>query len=611
MENLEFLYSLFNQYVFQEAKNNIEHLEYYFNSNPATTGNTLVHGLLETIRTHELSQIDEPLFYSLLVRDKKTSQEQAKIMGSIKKWKTYDKKQIEPQREFLREVCADSLMRKASYKSNNNPYSLYKEIKNSVLKIDATDILSSISFKDLDINTMVAEGLGYGYPSSFKWINDLFEPSHQYEAGQMIMITCPPGCMSGDTRIFLADGTIDTLENIYKKQSKNITVYACDGENPKISVAESCQISKYVDSWYVVEIDGKEFRVTENHPFLMIDGTWKRADELKIGDSLMPFNISTGGYSYVYTKKSKNKVITNIKIEKLDTPQPVYDMVNVDIYHNYAVAWDDNSGFFSHNTGKTLWMMTEALYLAINTKEKLHYLAMGDMKPRDFIVRMGAIFSGYSFGDTVKNLPLIFNNMKQYMEDRLDLSVVPAATLSVDEYIEFVLENDYKIVFIDYDSNFLMESSENMYNDFGEVYNKLTKLTQAGVLVFIAAQPKINSWDKPIIELGDVGESSRKIHTVDILFTAGKFKDSPNHLGIFKCCKNRRGEEGTTTGYIRLGNGRFKFIPAELAKSMSGDLEKKDYTDADIDRIVNDYLKTSKIYSTQQTSSKIINPFNA
>ena len=35
MDNLDFILSLFNQYCFNDAKNNIESLEYYANVNPA------------------------------------------------------------------------------------------------------------------------------------------------------------------------------------------------------------------------------------------------------------------------------------------------------------------------------------------------------------------------------------------------------------------------------------------------------------------------------------------------------------------------------------------------------------------------------------------------
>lgn len=612
MENLELLYSLFNQHVFQDAKNNIESLEYYFNTNPSTSGNPLVESLLEAIKNYSFDTIDVPLFQSILQRDRKTAREQDQILGEIMKWKHYNKAQMAPAKAYLRDICAGALIQRANNKFQGSAYEFYKYIKNSDLKVDNSDILYSEKFGDFDISKMeMDEQNQIGYPSTFSWINNLFEPGHRYESGQMVLVTMPPGCMAGETEVFLSDGTTDTLENLYKKQELNISVYSHDGSSSRVSVAENCQISKYVDSWYVVEIDGKQYRVTENHPFLMIDGSWKRADKLVIGDSLMPFNRkSTGEESY-------NHTITKVYIEQLETPQPVYDLVNVDTYHNYAVKLDENTGFFSHNTGKTLWMMTEALTMALTTKAKIHYLAMGDMKPRDFIIRMGAIYTGRPFGEVASNIKPIYETLKGLIEDRLEVTVIPAGQLMVDDYVDYIRSKNFDICFIDYDSNFKLKESESMYNDFGIVYNSLTKLTQDGRLVFIAAQPKINVWSNPVIELGDVGESARKIHTVDILFTAGKYIDSPNHVGIFKCCKNRRGEEGGRIGYIRLNNGRFKFIPIDLAKQLGAETTKKNYTEADIDILIRQYEETMSRFGSindglvgkTQSAAKINNPF--
>jgi hypothetical protein len=340
---------------------------------------------------------------------------------------------------------------------------MYRYLKNSEIRLDNADILSSYRFDSFDISKLVDEVNQEGYSSSFSWINDLFEPGHKYEAGQMVLISCPPG------------------------------------------------------------------------------------------------------------------------------------------------------------TGKTLWMMTEALNMALTSNAKIHYLAMGDMKPRDFIIRMGAIYTGRTFGDVARNLGPIYETLKNLIGDRLEISVIPAGQVTSEDYVEYVRGRGFNVVFIDYDSNFKLMESESMYNDYGIVYNNLTKLTQDGRLVFVAAQPKVFTWTNPVIELGDVGESARKIHTVDILFTAGKFISTPNHVGIFKCCKNRRGEEGGMIGYIRLNNGRFKFIPIELAKQLGEETTKKYYSESDIDSLVRQYESAKAKYNLiedttvggAKTANKINNPFKS
>ncbi len=458
MENLDLIYSLFNQHLFQDAKNNIESLEYYFNTNPSTSNNPLVQALLGAIKDYNYDSIDIPLFRSILTKDGKNQVEQDQIIGDILRYKGYNKTQIAPAKEDLKGLLASTLINRAVNRFSGDPFELYKYVKNSDLKIDNSDLLSSKRFCDFDINKMVDEENVKGYPSTFSWINNLFEPGHMYEAGQMALICSPPG------------------------------------------------------------------------------------------------------------------------------------------------------------TGKTLWMMTEALNMALTTSAKIHYLAMGDMKPRDFIIRMGAIYTGKTFGEVTSNLKAVYAKLSEQIQDRLEISVVPAGQVTVDDYVEYVRSKNFDVVFIDYDSNFKLKESESMYNDFGIVYNELTKLTQDGRLVFIAAQPKVNVWSEPVIELGSVGESARKIHTVDILFTAGKYKDSPNHVGIFKCCKNRRGEEGGMIGYIRLGNGRFKFIPPDVARQLGAETVRKNYTEADIDTIVRTYEETlyrssGRMSGSASKASKINNPF--
>ena len=457
MENLDFILSLFNQFVYNDAKNNIESLEYYVSVNPAISGNTLINSLLGAIKNYSFDSIDLPLFQSILMKDHKTPQEQQQIVNELIKWKNFNKSQMAPTKKYLSDIIAGSIISKANSKFANDPMGYLNYLKQANIKIDKSDALSSQSFDTIDINSMIAEGFGKGFPSHFDWINALFDPGNQYECGQLGIISCPPG------------------------------------------------------------------------------------------------------------------------------------------------------------VGKSLWMMTEAASMALNCPDaKILYLAMGDLKLRDFVVRMGALTSGLSFADAARNLRSVYSTLKQNMGDRLHVSINPAGSVDPDEFVEYVLSNGYNVVFADYDSNFKIKSSENMYNDFGAIYNGLTRLTQKDILCFVACQPNKLAWKNEEINMEDLGESARKPHYADFIFTASKLQ-GPNHCGIFKCCKNRRGEEGDTTGYIRLANGRFKFIPIDLAKQISGQPKTK-YLDSDIDQMMamyNQNLQAINSFSPQggQSMGKISNPF--
>ena len=588
INQIDLVLSMFNQYLFQDCKNNIDDLIYAYQTNMATCGNRLVELLLDSIKTYTLDSIGLPLFQSILGRCGKTGPESQQIINKIVEYKMYTKDQIEPMRKYVKDMIAKTYILRANDRYSDSPSDFINYLKGVNFKSTAVDYLTSTKFGDIDINSIKAEEQDQGIASSFEWINQTFRPECTYPRMGLFCVSMPPGCMAGDTEVFLADGTVETLENLHKSKKTNITVYVCDGNDPKVSVAENCQISKYVNSWYVVEIDGKkEYRVTENHPFLLITGEWKRADKLKNGDILMPFNLDDCS-----TSCNNNHTVTKVYVETLETPQPVYDLVNVDIYHNYAVKFDETSGFFSHNTGKTLFCMQECLYMCLKGK-KCHYLCMGDMTESDFIIRMAAQYFGIPFYEAKRNFDIVYAELKKVIGDRLEITCIPASVITVDEYIEFIKSKDYDVCFCDYDSQFKSNVyTESMYLTYGDIYAKLSELTiQYKKLVFILAQPMKASWSLPVIEIDQVGESARKIHAVDWCLTRGREPGNLNGLGISKIVKSRRGEEQVIDYNIRLNNGRFKSLPKSVYEDIKQVPEKKDYTEAEIDNMINNFLQ--------------------
>jgi hypothetical protein len=155
--------------------------------------------------------------------------------------------------------------------------------------------------------------------------------------------------------------------------------------------------------------------------------------------------------------------------------------------------------------------MGEALTMAM-AGAKVHYIALGDLKPKDFVVRMGAVYSGASFADVQLNLQSIYKALNNAVGDRLGLTIVPSAKVTADQYIEYIKDKDYDVLFIDYDSNFLSSAADNLYSEYGKIYDRLTELSGIGKLVFIASQPTKPSWKYEEINMEDIGESARKVH---------------------------------------------------------------------------------------------------
>lgn len=451
------LFSLLNQFIFNQAKQNIENIEYYFDTNPNTSGNPLVKEILHAIRTYNLDAIGQPLFESILAKCAKTPQESKQIMDEIIKWKSYTKDQIQPAAEFLNNICAAAIIRKAGQYFNQSPAEYLKYIKNVDYVSTNVDIFGSTGFNAIDINTIVAESGDSYIPSRYEWINNSFDPNPGYPRGMMAIVCAAPG------------------------------------------------------------------------------------------------------------------------------------------------------------TGKSLWLMSEALFFATHGYKTL-YVALGDLNMKDFIVRTGAMYSGWSFADVQRNIGSVYNNMCEILGDNLEISINPAGKVSAEEIVDYVKSKGpyYDVVIIDYDSNSKgVGEGDSMYNEFGKLYETLNELVLLGKLVFIASQPKISAWQNSVLEMSDIGESSRKQHTADMIIGIGREERCPNHLHTIKISKNRRGEEGAKEYTIRLNNGRWKSLPKGLYDTLKAETEKKVYAECDIDMMIGSYnTQASGIQSGRQQSQKSAKPTN-
>lgn len=453
MNNLQLLLGLFNQYLFTEAKNNIQEVEYYYQTNPATSTNPLVSELLNAIKTYDFDAIGLPLFTSILDRVHQSEPERKQFFEELMIWKSYNKEQIAPAQKHLRDIIAASVIAKARLKfGEDNASDFLKYLKNVNIKTSDIETFSSVDFSGIDINTIVADSADNYIPSVYDWINKTYAPYNGYPKGQMV-ITCG----------------------------------------------------------------------------------------------------APGG-------------------------------------------------------GKSLFMMSEALHMAL-CKRKVLYIALGDLNMRDFVVRLGAMYSGWSFAQTTINLESVYSRMRDVLQGGyLEVSINPAGKVGGQDIVDYVTErsDDFEVVMVDYDSNAkgAANSDDSMYNSFGNLYEKLNEIVLAGKLVFIGSQIKVQSWDKEIVDMIDVGESSRKQHTADCIIGIGRVPDCPNHVHAIKLSKNRRGEENVIAYAIRLNNARWKMIPRGVYDQLKTEREKVEYTEAQIDRMVEAY--NAQFNRTQQEVNRMM-----
>lgn len=137
-------------------------------------------------------------------------------------------------------------------------------------------------------------------------------------------------CLTGDTKIPLLNGTTKTIKELFESNIKGEYTYSWDQENYKF-VPGAIERVVYNGKRRVYKItldNGKSFKITGNHKILMRNNRWKRADQLSVGDSLMPFD------KFIPSKTSK--FLAGYEIIN----QPNKDFTSTPIYtHRMSAAW--------------------------------------------------------------------------------------------------------------------------------------------------------------------------------------------------------------------------------------------------------------------------------
>ena len=192
MENLELAYALTNQFLFQEAKNNITDISYYFSINPSTSGNQLIEQIVNAVRDYDLASMDLPLFQSIIAKSGKSEAEGRKILDDIRRWKSYGKDQIEPARKYLQDIVASVVIQKANRMYQDHPSDYLKYLKGVNFQTADSNVLKFTDFNKVDINSIIA-GTDEGIPSRFEWINQAFQPACKYPLGSIVVYCSVPG----------------------------------------------------------------------------------------------------------------------------------------------------------------------------------------------------------------------------------------------------------------------------------------------------------------------------------------------------------------------------------------------------------------------------------
>ena len=152
------------------------------------------------------------------------------------------------------------------------------------------------------------------------------------------------GCFTGDTLVPTADGYTYSLEELTARGGE-IMVYALDADKRVIVASATARLTRRAAMLMRVTLDnGAHVVCTPDHRFMLRNGVYRMAQELRKGISLMPFDgaaVESGSPAKASTYN--HQVIST---EMLSYREDVYCLTVPD-YGNFAL----DAGVFVHNCG--------------------------------------------------------------------------------------------------------------------------------------------------------------------------------------------------------------------------------------------------------------------
>jgi tRNA-splicing ligase RtcB len=109
------------------------------------------------------------------------------------------------------------------------------------------------------------------------------------------------GCFTGDTLVPLANGKSYPLKELSSTQQEFI-VYSCNERGKIVAAKATAKLTRRDAELLKVVLDnGEEIKCTFDHQFMLRDGTYQEARDLKPGASLMPFysKVDRDGYTLI------------------------------------------------------------------------------------------------------------------------------------------------------------------------------------------------------------------------------------------------------------------------------------------------------------------------
>jgi DNA gyrase subunit B len=211
------------------------------------------------------------------------------------------------------------------------------------------------------------------------------------------------GCFSGDTRIALADNRalsfIELIEE-YKKGKENYCYTIMD--DGRIGIQKITNPRKTKTDAGVIKIvldNDEEIACTPDHLFMLRDGTYKHACDLKKSDSLMPLRrqasrkgkrITIDGYEMVYDPHLNRWVFTHCLSDEYNLRNSIYSETDGSHRHHK----DFNK---LNNNPENLCRLTKEEHIAMHA-----LLAEKNLQRPDVLEKLNAIRQSPEFKENIR-----------------------------------------------------------------------------------------------------------------------------------------------------------------------------------------------------------------
>lgn len=265
------------------------------------------------------------------------------------------------------------------------------------------------------------------------------------------------GCCVGETKMYLANGEIKTLKQL-EEEGKSVEVFCVNDENGKLErgMAHHFRITKYVDELYHIKLfNGEEIVCTENHPFLMNNSQWKRADEIKRFDSFYNYVIRdiNGIPSYENMITNECVELNSTGLNKVKDKNLVKTKEECDKLHKALIK----ALKILRELEEKQLPLTLDNYNALRNEasKKFHYPKIKKMIQRGQISSFENLVKIYNKGEIKLNSEEVYNEKEKKMKKNLKYTYI-----AFSKMVQYALDKGIEISRENYDDVFNMLLNE-------------------------------------------------------------------------------------------------------------------------------------------------------